>query len=260
MRLRVSYFALPKAGNSSDEYEDAYYPVYPDTEDVVRDRFRFGVADGASEGYLSRHWAQCLARSFHRSSGLLFEEIFLSALDRWDRWLPRYLEARARGGRPVQWFEAAKLAQGAFATLLGIQLRSRRGNEHAGRWVAVALGDTCLFQVRGDSLIASFPLARAEQFDITPNLVPSKPVRQEVVPSFARRVVGTWQHGDSFFLMTDALAAWFLREVECGEAPWRILGDLDTDEVPPFADWVEDLREHRLMRNDDVTLVRVDVD
>lgn len=259
MRLKTSYFALPKAGNSSNEYEDAFYPVYPHAETLVRDRVRFGVADGASEGYLSRHWAQCLVQSFHRSSSLLFEEILSAALARWNRWLARYLEARARVGRPLQWFEETKLAQGAFATLLGVQLRSRQRNGRTGRWVAIALGDSCLFQVRGESLITSFPLVHANEFDITPNLVPSKPLRKEVVLRLARRVVGTWQHGDAFFLMTDALAAWFLRGFECGEAPWRILRDLDGDEVRPFADWVEDLRKDDLMRNDDVTLVRVDV-
>ena len=57
-----------------------------------------------------------------------FEEIFVKALERWAEWLPRYLDDRARNGRPIQWFEEAKLDEGAYATLLGVQLRSRVGN------------------------------------------------------------------------------------------------------------------------------------
>ena len=260
MRVRVSYFTITKAGNSESEYEDAFYPVFPSTEDITRDRFRFSVADGATEGYLSGDWANFLVRSFHRASSLRFDETFEVALRRWNAWLPRYFEARARAGRPVQWFDEAKLAQGAFATFLGIQFRSRRGDDSAGRWGAVALGDTCVFHVREEVLVAAFPLDRAEAFDITPNLVPSKPSRFDIVRTFARQTGGEWKHGDAFFLATDALAAWFLGEAERKQAPWRILRDLDTEEQPPFADWVHDLRERKAMRNDDVTLLRVEVD
>lgn len=260
MRLRVSYLALPKAGNSEDEFEDAYYPIHPSTEGIVRDRFRFGVSDGATEGYLSRHWANCLVQSFQGASSVGFDETFARALERWARWLTNYLELRARNSRPLQWFEEAKLEEGAFATLLGVQFRSRPGNQHSGGWAAVALGDTCLFQVRSECLKVAFPVSQANYFDNTPPLVPSKPKREDIVSSFAHRATGDWEHGDAFFLATDALSAWFLTAVELGQAPWRILRDLDTDEQPPFPEWVRVLREERLMRNDDVTLVRVEID
>ena len=239
LRLRVSYFELPKAGNSAGEYEDACYPRYLDSEDIVRDRFRFGVADGASEGYLSRQWALFLVQAFHRASSVRFEEIFVKALKRWAEWLPRYLDDRARNGRPIQWFEEAKLDEGAYATLLGVQLRSRVGNEHAGPGspslsaihACFRSGTTRLFQA---SLLSALSSSTSPQ-----TLVPSRPTRPEAVPNFARRASGTWRHGDAFFLATDALAAWFLAEVERDEAPWRVLRDLDTDELPPFPDWVE---------------------
>ncbi len=60
--------------------------------------------------------------------------------------------------------------------------------------------------------------------------------------------------------MTDALAAWFLAQAEQGERPWSIIRDLDTcDQANEFADVVSDLRTSRLLRNDDVTLIRIDV-
>jgi hypothetical protein len=71
---------------------------------------------------------------------------------------------------------------------------------------------------------------------------------------------GAWQPGDAFYLMTDALACWFMRETEEGRTPWRVLRDLNTsDEVKPFREWVETLRAEGAMRNDDVTLLRVDI-
>jgi len=60
--------------------------------------------------------------------------------------------------------------------------------------------------------------------------------------------------------MTDALACWFMREAEEGRTPWRVLRDLDTsDEIKPFREWVETLRKEGAMRNDDVTLLRIDI-
>ena len=57
-------------------------------------------------------------------------------------------------------------------------------------------------------------------------------------------------------LVSDALACWFLVEAEKGEHPWEVLTGL-TPEVFPV--WVEHLRSERVLRNDDVTLLQVDV-
>ena len=62
------------------------------------------------------------------------------------------------------------------------------------------------------------------------------------------------------FLLPTLSQHGFLRRSSVMKLPWRALRDLDTDELPPFPDWVEHLRNQRLMRNDDVTLVRVEVD
>jgi hypothetical protein len=55
---------------------------------------------------------------------------------------------------------------------------------------------------------------------------------------------------------TDALAAWFLARAEEGGSPWETLRDL-TD--AGFAEWVSLTRRTGELRNDDVTLVHVDI-
>ena len=59
--------------------------------------------------------------------------------------------------------------------------------------------------------------------------------------------------------MTDALACWFLRESEGGNRPWNILRDLDTHDQISFAELIADLRSDQRIKNDDVTLVRIEV-
>jgi hypothetical protein len=42
-----------------------------------------------------------------------------------------------------------------------------------GRWHSAALGDTCLFHVRGGQLEVAFPLTQSSDFDTSPSLLGS---------------------------------------------------------------------------------------
>jgi hypothetical protein len=71
-----------------------------------------------------------------------------------------------------------------------------------------------------------------------------------------RLAEGVIAEGDDFYICTDALAAWFLGRAERGERPWDILrdfGELD------FRDWLCCVRRSGEIRNDDVTLIHIDV-
>jgi hypothetical protein len=57
--------------------------------------------------------------------------------------------------------------------------------------------------------------------------------------------------------MTDALAQWFLAEAELGRRPWGALAKVTTPEQ--FAAYIDCLRAGGALRNDDVTLVSVEV-
>jgi hypothetical protein len=149
----------------------------------------------------------------------------------------------------LPWYAEDKFEQGAFATFLGLSV-----GESA--WRAVAVGDSCLFQVRGGALVRAFPLEDAADFGNQPRLVGSRatPAAVEQQQVLAE---GDCRSGDLFLLMTDALAEWFLRRAEAGGKPWeaveRLLDEADND----FTAWIESLREGEALRNDDVTLVAV---
>jgi hypothetical protein len=243
-------FWTPKRGNRQEEYEDAYAYRIPER--------RFAVADGATEAAFSDRWAQSLVRRFTAAP----PAPFAAAAEPLEAWLKPLQQHWHRGidwdGLP--WFAQDKTRAGAFATMLGIEF-----DEHAARassdtatgdgahWFALAIGDSCLFQVRADELLAKFPMEQARAFNTSPMLVSSNPASNRRVWENIRHAEGDGQPGDLFFMATDALSQWFLAQCEAGEKPWQQLCALrDNDEFVAFC---EALRDTRAMRNDDVTLL-----
>ena len=118
-----------------------------------------------------------------------------------------------------------------------------------------------MFHVRANELICAFPLDKADKFDNRPVLVPSVSIRAENLGDAIEVRRGTWKEGDVFYLMTDALACWFLRRYELRDGdPFGDLNALCDDDA--FKEFIGDQRAHRnedgvkMLKNDDVTLVR----
>jgi hypothetical protein len=230
-------FHLPKAGNTAQEYEDAF------AGDV--EAGRFAVADGATESSFAGPWARLLAEGYVQHAG------------RWRRWLPAAQERWQVEHRNHQqpWYVEAKMEQGAFATLLGVHF-GRWDSQGGGAWQARAVGDSCLFQLRGKRLHRAFPIKASADFTNQPVLIGSHASRFYPWKAGHHRTSGRWQPGDRMFLMTDALAQWFLLSFEAGHRPWRPLERITT--ADEFAAFVAKRRDRRKLRNDDVTLVCIE--
>jgi hypothetical protein len=227
---------LPRRGHEASECQDACA--------VDAGRGRFAVADGATESAWSGPWARLLAESFVNDSegGPESPGWLCLAQERW-----REAVRQPTDAEPLPWFLQEQHEQGAFATFLGLVVEGRR-------WHALAVGDSCLFQVRRGRLRAAFPLEGSAQFGSTPALVGSRGSPDEVLQQ-RRQHTGEVRRGDRLWLMTDALACWFLTEVEAGHRPWLHLQDLDDEPDSAFGEWVDRLRAGRKLRNDDTTLV-----
>jgi len=259
MRVSAHAFWLPKDGNLDEEYEDAFQPN-PIEAEPAAPCLRYAIADGSSEGLLSGEWARMVTRTWCANpSTRQLADIDAAWLEtvcaEWSGWLESYRRGREERGRPLRWYEEPGLERGAFSTLLGITLA------HGGaRWYAAAVGDSCLFQIRGDEMMVAFPLQRAADFTNSPLLIGSRRERNRGVLESVRRISGEWQGGDRFYLATDALAAWFLREAEAGGSPWRQLRELAAAHPnPSFDEWVRALRQAGHLRNDDVTLIELSI-
>jgi len=213
--------------------------------------WRFAVADGASDSGYSQVWARILADSFCRPPAF---DISPEALDvwlgrcraEWRHW------ARELGASALPWFARESLRAGGFATFAGLVFSSANGETDATAWQTVACGDACVFIVRDDQLASAFPVDDCSGFDNTPQLVPTSPLPGG---DGLRTATGMARDGDTFYLMTDALAQWFLNDHDRGEKPWVALnGVTTTRDLDVF---VSATRDTRAMKNDDVTLMSI---
>jgi hypothetical protein len=244
-------FWMPKQGNTLAEYEDALWPREIQTCDSFP--LRLAVADGATETSFSGLWARLLVTAYGR--GRLAEVNFQSALDR-----IRHVWRRSVGEKPLPWYAEEKLRSGAYASLLGLTiLPPERSESGEGDWHATAVGDSCLIQARGNEMLSSFPFSHSEEFNSRPFLISSL-ASHESPETGANSMSGRWRPGDTFFLMTDALAAWCLRGVESGENVFERLRSVEMQ--TQFESLVTELRStidgdgSPCLKNDDVTLVR----
>ena len=244
MELSAEVFWAPKRGLDPSEYEDAFAPA--DSGQLSGTRFAFAIADGATEATFSKLWANALVTEYARTPHDAWTNIAERAAATWD------LEVATK---VLPWFAAEKAREGSFAAFLGLSLLGEGPSPHS--WSAVAIGDCCLFQIRRDALLRAFPLDRSEQFSSSPMLAPTQArLRESLVVQFAS---GECVSDDSLLLMSDALACWFLAQAERGMHPWHIVRDLGTVDAPAFEIFIANLRASGELRNDDCTLLRVDI-
>ena len=244
--LRWQALQLWKQGNAAADYEDAGAGDVPNG--------RFAIADGASEASFAAIWARLLVESFIAAPGKPWR-----SLD-WVGPLRRQWAAQV-DGLALPWYAEEKRELGAFATFLGLVFR-RSAVEPHGYWRALAVGDCCLFHTCGGRLVQAFPLTRSADFGNRPRLLRSRPQGPDELDARREQAHGRWKPGDRFLLMTDALAQWFLLRTEQGEDPLAEIRGLLEETAPEaaFAEWVREQRDQSLLRNDDVTLIVIDVE
>lgn len=261
MEPDVHIFGVAKLGNSAEEYEDA-------TGSSSEGR-RFAIADGATQTSFADRWSQILALEYIMNPPA--EE---PQPARWNNWLQPLQEAWSMGipWEKLPWFALEKARTGACTTLLAVEFMPGASDQggpartfwrkmlgapqaHRMRWKAEAVGDSCLFVIRDDRLLHSFPLSRPAEFTHSPVLITTDSKQNRLVCEHLKLADGDCQPGDSFLLMTDALAKWFLGRHVVNEKPWRRLGEL-TDEVE-FRRFVAEEREAGRIENDDTTLMAI---
>jgi len=210
------------------------------------------VADGVSSALFSRQWAQIVTLSVvadppHPGEKDLFTQWLAQRRQEWSAQIDT---------SGLAWFQKAKLPGGAFSTLLWIRLLPVDEEEAEGfgacRLHGFAIGDSCLFHVRGGEIVRSFPIEQSEELEANPIVLGSVDLNRDDYLEFHELDVQCYV-GDVIVLCTDAIADWALRRAEEGNPPnWNDYWNMTEEQ------WhaeINELRESRGMRYDDATLV-----
>jgi hypothetical protein len=205
------------------------------------------VADGASESSFAKQWATILVKKYLQTP--------IVAEEQWEHWLPQIqkLWCEEVDKLALPWFAQPKADAGAFATFVGLLF------EGDGTWESVAVGDACMFQRRGGK-VRFFPIKQSADFNTTPPLIGARLPADDILRNGKHRnCTGSWEPGDVFLLMTDALAAWYMQHCEQRRTPPMEIDPVEAESEPVFKGRIESLRDGGALKDDDVTLVRVEV-
>ena len=239
--LQLRQLLLTKLGQEATECEDF---VAVDTQAC-----RFAVADGATEAFDARNWAERLAQHWVQRDSTL-------TLDEFRQWVAA--EGRelhdSWSGLNLSWYSEEKARAGSFAAFVGVELDL---NSELPSWKAIALGDACLLHCRGGALIKGLPLSRSESFNTAPILVGSNSALHETCMPSVVIDSGTCESGDVLWLMSDAVASWYLERLENGDGCMQNLFDTKCDEE--LNRFFDDERMAGRIRNDDLAIIRIEI-
>jgi hypothetical protein len=239
--LQLRQLLLPKLGQEASECEDVIA--------VDAQACRFAVADGATEAFDARKWAERLAQQWVSRKSTLTPEDFRN----WVAAEGRELHD-SWNGLSLSWYAETKARTGSFAAFVGLELDLK---SEAPSWKAIALGDTCLLHRRGEVLVKSLPLTRSESFNNAPILVASNCALHESSMKSVVADSGDCESGDVLLLMSDAVASWYLKCFENDD-----LGAEDHFFAQPDEKLIQFFDAERLagrIRNDDLAIVRIEI-
>jgi hypothetical protein len=258
MEPLVHAYWTAKEGSAAEEYEDAF-AYSPNSR-------HFAIADGATESSFADRWARSLVQKYSKEPPRPTGGIV--PLPEWVKPLQEEWHGNIKWDA-LPWFAEEKARLGAFATFLGLSFTGsgpklnggfltrlkRKKDRDKLLWRACAIGDSCLFHIRDETLLSSFPLTRSEQFQNTPLLLSSNPDHNRTVWDRVQVTEGDCRFGDLFLALTDALAKWFLADVERGGKPWVKLTAIHSESA--FETFVQELRGTKALRNDDTTMLSI---
>lgn len=251
MMLRCSYISIsqPKIGNSKDENEDSVLvPSFSELEsDVV---IKFAISDGATEASFSKEWSNLLVR-YYKSYPFDFANLPATISTISEEW------QLLISGKELPWYVQEKLQYGAFATFLGMTL-----NLEKQTFEAVSIGDCNLFLVRNNRLKRSFPNTSFKDFGNTPALFATNPRFQADFKESVKYLNAEIESGDLLILATDALSFWILKRLSENCNPWLSLAILlnSKNYVEDFKIWIFDKISEREIKNDDISVVLINIE
>ena len=207
---------------------------------------RLIVADGAGTAHRSGLLAELIVASFLRPA-LPFGPGDNDGYRAWYEAVGERWRQQATAETGEEWYARRNLERGSAATFAAAVI------DDDACW-CVAVGDCCLFVLRGDAepaCLVSFPIRSWTEFDATPHLVRTDDLAW---PRWTRFRVAP---GDVIVGASDGVAEWVLAAAVEHPEVWRLLAEITARE---FAAVVDEERRIGTMVDDDAAIVRLVVE
>jgi len=237
-------FWLAKDAERAEEYQDAF--SVDDFRGVA------AIADGVSSSLFASSWAELLTKSVITDPpDVADEEVIGPWLDQMRKEWREPIDVEA-----LAWHQKPKFLQnGAQTTLLWVEIYKDSTHDKTIGEVDLygySVGDCCLFHVRNNQLLRSFPFTKSEEFAANPSVLGSINKKTDNQIPF-KTLQTTCVDNDLLFLCTDAMAVWLLDQLAAGNPiDWNSYWAITE---PDWLAHIQELRDTQQIRFDDTTMV-----
>ncbi|BDA75935.1 hypothetical protein CAL7716_101010 (plasmid) [Calothrix sp. PCC 7716] len=244
-KLKIRSFRIPKDGFTEDECEDNSAISSESSETV-----RIAVSDGATEGIFSSIWSELLVNKYVEAGSQIFVPSQLNFVH--DEFVLKAFQNISNMPETRHWFMYEKLDRGTHATMATVEFSNSNTIQIS------TIGDSCIFWYNQNE-IGMLPELSSNDFASFPNTICHSPnTWQNIDNKLVKKEILI----DNFFqisLCTDALACWLVKRLkEQNELlNWSKIFEISC--LSSFKEFIQELRARKEIRNDDVTLVLIDV-
>lgn len=240
MKVSIKGFITCK---SAEQYIDC-----ADNYAINKSSHRFSVSDGVSKSFFPKVWSEILVTQFVERTDLKKIELIKVCQEEWQKRIDEIVSLP-----DTKWFTKSQYNRKdpALATFVGLQFF-----EKEKKWSASALGDSFLFFVPmgykeyQKELVKLSSKVEPIEFDNFPDYLTSIGDSHKGRP---KEKSGNLRNG-TFYLMTDALAEWFLKEGEnaIGKITvWKSQTD--------FERFITQAIEEKQLTNDDCAILCIEL-
>ena len=240
MKVSIKGFITCK---SAEQYIDC-----ADNYAVNKSSHRFSVSDGVSKSFFPKAWSEILVTQFVERTDLKENELIKVCQEEWQKRIDEIVSLP-----DTKWFTKSQYNRKdpALATFVGLQFF-----EKEKKWSASALGDSFLFFVPNGfkdyqkELVKLSSKTEPIVFDNFPDYLTSIGGSHK---GRAKEKSGNLRNG-TFYLMTDALAEWFIKEGEnaIGKITlWKSQAD--------FERFITQAIEENQLTNDDCAILCIEL-
>lgn len=228
---------------SAEQYIDC-----ADNYAINKSSHRFSVSDGVSKSFFPKVWSEILVTQFVERTDLKEIELIKVCQEEWQKRIDEIVSFP-----DTKWFTKSQYNRKdpALATFVGLQFF-----EKEKKWSASALGDSFLFFVPNDfkeyqkELVKLSSKVEPIEFDNFPDYLSSIGDSHKGRPT---EKSGNLRNG-TFYLMTDALAEWFLKEGE------NAIGKITVwESQTDFERFITQAIEENQLTNDDCAILCIEL-